>query len=195
MIESYPLSWPDSWPRNKKPVRSRFGTWNKKPSIYESTYKLKEELRLMGAKDLIISSNLRLKKDGDPYSNQREPEDCGIAIYFKIKDEAMVIACDTFDKCGCNIWGIAKSVEAMRGIERWGCSEILRKAFTGFKALPEKSVVSDTAWYNVLDVPANADFKTAKLAFMSKARNYKGEPPLHLVEAYNQAKQATGQNG
>ena len=94
-----------------------------------ATEKIIHEMKLFGGTDLIISSNLKLRLDGLPYSNQRSPEDKGIAVYFTFKGEQKVIACDTFDLIGCNLWAVAKTIEAMRGIDRWGCSQIIDKAF------------------------------------------------------------------
>lgn len=172
VTEAYPLQFPQGWKRTKSPIRSRFGDWNKKPSIAKSTEKLQHEMKLMGGKDLIISSNLKLRKDGLPYSSQRQPEDCGIAVYFNWEGEQKVIACDSYDYCGCNLWAIAKTVEAMRGIDRWGCSEILNRAFTGFAALPEKAGQSNEAWYNVLEVSPNCSVEELKTAYRAKAKKY-----------------------
>jgi len=146
---SYPLTWPQGWKREPYPNRSRFSH----PTIYASVKKVYHELQLFGVGDwnVIVSSNLHLRNDGLPRSNQREPEDRGVAIYFKYKDEQMVIACDTFDLVGCNLRAVAKTVEAMRGIDRWGCSELLNRAFTGFKALPDAGTESQTHWTDVLN--------------------------------------------
>jgi len=54
----------------------------------------------------------------------------------------------------------------MRGIERWGCSEILNRAFTGFKALPEKSQMSD---FDILGVEESASKEEIRRAFRKKA--------------------------
>ncbi len=193
MIEAYPLSWPGGWKRSKKPKDSRFGTWNKKPSIYIGMVKVQNEIRQLGGKNLIISSNLRLRQDGLPYSSQRMPEDCGIAIYFTWKDEPMVIASDNYNKPGCNLWAIGKTVESMRGIERWGCSELLNRAFTGFKQLPEKSGIVTNNWYDILKVSMNATKDEIIKAYKKKAKIYHpdketGDEEMFLLvkDAYEQ---------
>src|ERR1700743_521400 len=139
MIEAYPLTWPDGWKRTNNPQRSRFGKGiYHKPSIAVGKDKILDEVRRLGGKDVIISTNLKLKLDGLPYSNQSEPTDRGVAVYFTKRingtDEPMCIAFDLFDKIGCNLYAIGSSIEAMRSMERWGCSEMLNRAFTGFKA-------------------------------------------------------------
>lgn len=170
ITEAYPLQYPNGWLRTSNPQRSRFGSWNDKPSIHEGSQKIVYEMRLFGGKNLIISSNLRLKKDGLPYSNQKQPEDTGVAVYFTWEDEQKVIACDSFDKVGCNLWAIAKTIEAMRGIDRWGCSEIITKAFTGFTALPEST--NGSMWWQVLGISENADQGQKKEAYRRLAKKY-----------------------
>ena len=70
--------------------------------------------------DVIISTNLRLKKDGYPYSNQIEPSDKGCAVWWRESPAEKVIALDKYDRTADNLYAIGKTIEAMRGIERWG---------------------------------------------------------------------------
>lgn len=60
---------------------------------------------------------------------------------------------------------IGKTVEAMRGIERWGASDMLDRAFTGFEALaaPEQ-------WWQVLGVGQSASRDEISRAYREKAR-------------------------
>ena len=126
-------------------------------------------MRLFGGTNLIISTDLKLRLDGLPYSNQKQPDDQGVAVYFTFQKEQKVIACDSFDKIGCNLWAIGKTIEAMRGIDRWGCSEIITKAFTGFTALPEKT---QNEWWQVLEVDPTATNEEIKNAFRRLAKKY-----------------------
>jgi hypothetical protein len=171
-MEKYPLQWPGGWKRTKSPERSRFGKWNDKPSIAKATNFLLHELNLFGVTNCIISTNLKYKIDNTPYSNQREPDDKGVAIYFKYQGQDMAIACDSFDKVGCNIYAIGKTIEAMRGIERWGCSELLNKAFTGFKALPESASVTKENWWDILCCYQNASEEYIKACYRHLAKKY-----------------------
>ncbi|MEW8253739.1 MAG: hypothetical protein AB2747_05255 [Candidatus Thiodiazotropha taylori] len=107
---------------------------------------LDEIRRLVGHRysrdEVIISTNLRLRRDGEPYATQRQPEDQGVAVYFKYKGKPMVFACDQWRYIHDNMQAIAKTIEALRGIERWGASDMMERAFTGFVALehqPEES--------------------------------------------------------
>ena len=110
-----------------------------------------------------------MKLDGLPYSRQSEPKDQGAAVYFNYKNEQKVIACDSFDRIACNIWAIGLTIEAMRGMERWGCSEILTKAFTGFTALPENTRKN---WWQILNINQNATHDEIKTAYRKLVKIY-----------------------
>lgn len=60
-----------------------------------------------------------------------------------------------------------KTVDAIRGIERWGTGEMMKTAFAGFKALPEQTTA--TAWYEVLEVTPKANADQLKKAYRKKA--------------------------
>jgi len=128
----YPLQWLSQQPRTKRPQRARFGNRN----IFLAGRYLFEELRKLGAKDLIISSNLQQRTRGDGFYANQKIDDTGIAIYFKLKELDKAMACDKWDKPEHNLWALYLSISAIRGLERWGGSEFLDGLFTGFKALP-----------------------------------------------------------
>lgn len=192
MTPNYPLQWPLNWPRTKNPTWSRFGRGNNKPSIAVACDFLQQELKRLGGTQLVISTNLKYRADGIPYSQQRQPDDQGAAVYFKYNGENMVLACDTFDKIGCNIYAIAKTIEAMRAIERYGASELMKRAFTGFKALPAPD--QKVPWYVMLGVPEMASLEEIKAAYRELAKKY--HPDVnpsdsdrfsYITAAYNEA--------
>src|SRR5262245_54177038 len=63
----------------------------------------------------------------------------GSAVYFTHKGRQMCFACDRWDKMEDNLHAVSKTIEALRGIERWGTGEMVQQAFTGFVALPGNS--------------------------------------------------------
>lgn len=127
----YPLQWLPQQPRTKRPERARFGHH----SISNAGVLLVDELRKLGAKNCIISTNLQTKISGGFYANQKV-EDSGVVIYFDLNGEGKAMACDRWDKPEHNLWALNLSISAIRGLERWGGSEFLDGLFTGFKALP-----------------------------------------------------------
>ena len=144
-IEAYPLCWPTHVQRAKHQDYARFKT-----TFAAARDGLIHELDLMGASDLIISTNIPLKNDGFPYANYKNPDDPGVAVYFNLDGVAQCFPCDKWEKIADNIHAINKTVGALRGIERWGGHDMVRAAFTGFKAIPES--VSDRQWWDVLQV-------------------------------------------
>jgi hypothetical protein len=132
MIEAYPLYWPEDRKRTKYREDSRFKT-----GFGAARNFLVAEIQRMGGSSVIISSNVPLRNDGLPRANQPEPSDPGVAVYFKYQKKDMVFACDKYRYTRDNVYAIAKTIEAMRGIERWGSSDMMERAFRGFTALPQ----------------------------------------------------------
>jgi len=159
-ITSSPLQWPHGWKRSVQYVSSKFSrkvsSYRRRDiSIGEATQFLLDELRKMGIPDfnVIISSNLRLRMDGLPYSNQVNPNDVGIAVWWRDGKSRKVIALDKYDRIADNLYAVGKTIEAMRGIDRWGSGEILERTFEGFEALPNPD---KTTWRDVLGYQGNS---------------------------------------
>jgi hypothetical protein len=130
--ERYPLAWPNGWPRT--PAQSR--TLSAFKATPDKAYReLLQELERLGAGKVIVSSNLKLRADGAPYANQPRHNDEGIAVYFTRKGKEMALACDKFIRREDNLRAIMKTIDAIRGIERCGSSDMMERAFTGFAQL------------------------------------------------------------
>ncbi len=157
----YPLQWPPQQPRTKSPEMSRF----KNKSISWTGNYLVDELRLLGAKNVVISTNLKTKIGGGFYANNKV-EDGGIAVYFELKGEGKTMACDKWNRPEHNIWALNLSVSAIRGLERWGGSEFLDGLFTGFKALPAPgdSVMMGIKYFSDISNKDHLQLKFKKLA-------------------------------
>lgn len=152
-ITASPLTWPQGWPRTKIRKASQFGRNGKALTINRGIQFVLEQLRMMNVpgRNVIVSTDLKLRNDNLPYSNQRRPDDSGVAVWWKKHGEQRVIALDKYTKIEDNLHAIGKTLEAMRGIERWGGGEILNRTFTGFTALPGPDQVSQPLWRVVLD--------------------------------------------
>jgi hypothetical protein len=131
--DAFPLLWPPGRPRTKYPKGARFA----EIGFGRARDTLMAELNRLRATSPILSTNIPLKLDGMPYANRSQPQDKGVAVYFQYKKRPMVFACDEWDKIEHNVWAIAKTIEALRGIERWGSGDMLERAFTGFMSLPQ----------------------------------------------------------
>lgn len=146
----FPLTWPQGQPRTPRPKisRARFG----KTTIASQTSLLSDELTRLGAgRDWILSSNLRVKQDGLPYSVQRSViEDAGVAVYFMLFNRQHCLACDSWNRVEHNIRAIVLHIEALRGQERWGVGT-LEQAFSGYAALPDPDSRAQRPWREVLE--------------------------------------------
>lgn len=109
--EAYPLAWPAGWPRARRKSSAAFNL-----SFAKGRDELMRELRLMGARYPVLSSNVPLRRDGLPYAAQREPDDPGVAVYFMWQGKQMTFACDRWDKVKDNVRAIGKTIEALRGV-------------------------------------------------------------------------------
>lgn len=187
-VEAYPLYWPEGWKRTRNPDRSKFQT-----GFGAAREFLFGEIRRMGGRKPILSSNVPLRNDGMPRANMPEPQDRGAAVYFTYKDKDMVFACDKFINVRDNIYAIGKTIEALRGIERWGASDMMERAFRGFAALPEKA---SEPWRDVLnighDARVNPDDVDRRFAELVKVHHpdHGGDADQfqRIVEARNQAR-------
>jgi len=132
VMEGYPLQWPMHWKRTK-PSKIRRSAFRNTFAVARDD--LLHEIRLLGGKYPVISSNLMLKNDGFPYATQREPEDAGVVAYFMLFGKQQAIPCDKWALCWENLQAIAKTIGALRGIERWGAKDMVEAAFKGILPL------------------------------------------------------------
>jgi hypothetical protein len=135
VADSYPLQWPAGWPRCDLPQRAQF----KDHSIYVVSSQVENELRRLGASSIVVSANLIRNMDGGIRSKQAQPVDRGVAVYFQYMGREQCIPCDRWSRVEDNLRAIALTIEALRGLERWGAKEMVSAAFRGFLALPEKT--------------------------------------------------------
>lgn len=159
---AYPLAWPAGWPRSKSRKASKF-----KVTFAEARDELQREIKLLGGRYPVLSTNVELRVDGQPRASARAPDDPAVAVYFERAGKQMVFACDRWDSVKDNIRAIQKTIEAMRGTERWGASDMMERAFAAFIALPPAS--SD--WRSVLGLtgtPSRAEIETA---YRTKAKS------------------------
>lgn len=163
MTEAYPLYWPENRPRTEawKRERSRFKT-----GFGAAIREVVDELGRLGARSPVVSTNVALRRDGLPLASAKRVNDPGVAVYFTYKGKQTCFACDRWDKVEDNIWAVAKTIDAMRGIARWGTGDMLAAAFTGFAALPPPA----TEWRKVLNVTDGAGIVSAETNYREAAK-------------------------
>jgi hypothetical protein len=145
--EAYPLYWPEGRARTLSRQSSAFKT----SGLARVRDELLNELKLLRARLIVISTNIPIRRDGLPYAGQAQPKDPGVAVYFTRNDKQLCFACDRWRKVEDNIWAVAKTIDALRGVARWGTGDMIEAAFTGFAALPAAK-----PWHEILGCEAMA---------------------------------------
>lgn len=164
--DAFPLQWPDGWPRAKYRDQAAYLV-----EFETARRELKREIKLMNGSDLVISSNVPIRQDGECYASSagKNYMDPGVAIYFKRKKEQIGIGCDCWDRVKDNLRALGLTIKAMRQIERCGASDILDRAFTAFKALPPAMSISNPNWWDVLQVLEDSPTALVKKSYRSLA--------------------------
>jgi hypothetical protein len=144
--------------RTKSRSTSRFGD----KSVYVAYRALKDELSRLNATYVVVSTNIPLKANGEPYSDPGRMPDPGAAVYFRLKDKSYCLPCDRWLGVEENLYAIAKHIEAMRGMERWGVGSI-EQTFAGFRELPSFAGEGED-WRTVLGLGNNATPEQVKQA-------------------------------
>lgn len=194
MIESYPLYWPEGRLRTSSHRRkdSKF-----KPNFAQCRDDLMQEIKRLGGRKQILSTNIPLRLDGLPYANTREPDDPGVAVYFDYKGKPMCFACDQYRKTRENIRAISLTIKSIRAIERYGSSDMMERAFRGFTAIPE---TTGEPWRSVFGFSATEsisedilDSKFRELAHIHHPdKGGTSEGFQRILNARNDARRALG---
>lgn len=164
---AYPLKWPEGWNRTLGHQRANYSRFN--TTFDRARRELDEELRKLGAQQVVVSSWLPIRKDGKPYSDQarRRLEDPGVAVYFTLKGRQMVMARDAYSNVHDNLRSIGLGIAHLRGLERHGGGTMMERAFEGFAALPAPDVRDPWAILG-MQVPYFEDDVQTKFRELSK---------------------------
>lgn len=179
--EASPLSWPPTIKRTEKPRRSQFVN----PTVARAVADIRDELRRLGARNIVISTNLPAQANGNPLSRPRSLsgiDDQGATVYWTLltdgRDVPYCLPCDRWMTVAENLHAIGKTIKALRDVERWGAIRI-EQAFEGFKALPPGSgappivTVPEIDWRAVLggDQPVWPELPNEDLLGLAKTRH------------------------
>lgn len=160
-MEAYPLAWPAGLPRDAFPEDARFRT-----TFGRARDQLMKEVRMLGAEgEIILSTNIPVRNDGLPYAKFAAPRDPGVAIYFKLNGKPRSFGCDHWRSVEDNVHALSLTISAMRGMERWGVSQMLERVFQGFTALPAPS-----SWRSIFSLGKDADLAAAEAAYKALAK-------------------------
>lgn len=188
--DAFPLSWPATWPRIAPAKRKADGF---KVSFAVAREDLLYELRALGARNVVLSSNVPLLKNGLPASKFLRPDDPAVAVYFTRGDQRLCVPCDAWMEPRANMRAIGLALGAIRGLERWGAGGMVTAAFSGFAALPEQ--VSQESWWAVLSLDPLDGLDAVNSRYRELAKRYHpdmaggdAEIWLKISRAYDEAK-------
>ncbi len=207
MTETYPLRWPDGWPRTAADKRSR-GTQFRRggysgslPTFSFGRDGVLDELKRLGATNVVISSSIDVRVDGVPRAgvepDRHTMKEPGVALYFTLKGRAMVMAQDGYDSPGVNLRSLTLAIDAMRSLERHGGGTMMQRAFDGFAALPAPDGVRPKRpWWIVLNYgegdEARADASVEEVEARYRTLSKKRHPDADegSVEAFQELQNA-----
>jgi len=160
---AYPLQWPDGQPRTPDAQRkySRF-----QATTDQARNHLYAELERMRATNVVLSTNMPTRRDGEFYASAKEPDDSGVAVFFHWRGRPYSIGCDTYPFVRDNVRALGKTIEAMRSIERHGATSLLERAVSGFSALPPgaEEAQPQRDWWEVLGLPTDGPMSAPEAA-------------------------------
>lgn len=170
----FPLEWPNGRPRTGDRIPALFRTGGRPLTMTAARQRLTEQLSAMTrpghewrTTDVIVTTNIRFTVSGarDQKLSRCDPEDPGVALYFRLDGKSHVLACDKWNSVQDNIGAIAAHIDALRGQERWGVAD-LQQAFAGHIALPQP-----TPWWVVLRIDAGASLEQIHAAYRTASKH------------------------
>lgn len=180
MKESYPLQWPFGWERTPA-INQTKGQFQVKD--FKLAFNgLAREIRL-------------LSDDENPYlthnmmASQREPDDTGVAVYFTYEGRQVCIPCDKYDKVKNNIRGIEKTIEALRGIQRWGCKVVMERTVHAYTV----PMLTSSNWRAILRLPEKVTLLQVEKQYKALAKENhpdQGGSPEQMAEINQAVEQA-----
>jgi hypothetical protein len=161
MPNAYPLEFPTWEKRSNSHQRAVFQV-----GFAQARDELWRELELLNAEQVVISMNVLLRRDGLPYANQREPDDPGVAVYFRWGGKNYCCACDQWERVKDNLRAIGLYTASIRPIltSRWGVRQA--EQLLKVHALPEPS---ERPWWRVIGCAKTATLEEVKAAYRKAA--------------------------
>ena len=181
MTESYPLYWPEGWPRTVATARkwSLAGRRAQSQNWDRVVDRLHTEIERIEGANIVISTNQPLRRDGRPYAARTNIKDPGAAVYFTRQGRQLVMAQDAYELLIDNIRSLAIAIEGLRQMERHGGAAMMERAFSGFERLPPPA----TGWLAVLGLQQGAGIAEAEAAFRRLAKRHHPDRPGGSTES------------
>jgi hypothetical protein len=163
-----PLQWPPAWKRTNRPAYPTF-----KADMKTTMDDLEKAVKALQITEIRITTNAPVRLDGGLRTGRDAiTDDPGVAFYFTRKGQEVCIPCDKFNTVLGNLRAIGLTLEYIKRMEKYGTSEMVDAAFTGFTALPANSIVTPPPhgygprnWWDVLEVQETASIEVIQGAY------------------------------
>ena len=181
-MQAHPLEWPEAVKRTEPGQRKegRFTVegsrgWQEPITIAKAVDRVVNEIKKFtrsghewrcAPDTIVISSDLQLRNDGLPRSNQKKPDDPGVCLYYTLDDISQFIPMDSYNDVAQNIAACAAVLDAIRTLERHGFTPG-KGSFNGFAQLPDPN---NRDWRSILGY-SGYSFDEAKAAYKAAIRN------------------------
>lgn len=171
------LTWPEDKPRSASrqdsPFMSRVPFYDngsstprykrQRPQVDAEEQSVRQELARWSVREFIVSRNRTRTLSGSG--------DVGVAVWWVAKDKSLrVLACDRWATLGENMHAIVLTLDAMRGLERWGAYTAEQAAEGAKLALPPPAGSETIDWRLVLAVTGMDALPKADLLDIANAR-------------------------
>jgi hypothetical protein len=130
------------WPGERTPARERQPAYVFKVDYGKLLKDLERELTKLGARETVIQidvSAMEIRQDGQLYARAKPTSPATIISFDRRRrgqpPETLVFACDRYDHWHANLRAITLTLQALRGIDRWGAVREGQQ-YAGFRELP-----------------------------------------------------------
>lgn len=158
--------WPEHQPQTEHPKPSRFAD----SSFSSELDDLSHQLRLLKANNASVYADLDVGRSGRFLVRWNRNDDNGVAVHWKVGDENFVLAIDRYATPAENLRAIVKTIEALRGIDRWGGDALVQQAFSAFQPQLPLLVEPERSCWEILGIDPGATRVEIMAAFLERVK-------------------------
>lgn len=161
-----------TWPETKQRTAGRRSSPFRPHEVATEQRELENEMLRWGVRRFIVSRNNQRIFAGDP----------AVAVWWlDRKNQLRVLACDKWDSLAANMHALCLTLNAMRGLERWGAYTAEQAAEGARPALPPPAGAGAPDWRKILGsidgIPRDKQLVLCEHAYRSMSREAAGNEP------------------
>lgn len=155
-----------TWPPHKPRASQRIGSPFKQPHIDREELRIRDELKRWRITKWMLSRNHQRLFAGDP----------AVAVWWEDPEDKSLrcIACDCYRDMASNAHAIYLTLDALRGVERWGAYTTEEATEGARLALPPPADAAGPPWWEVLGV--ERDWPLAAIEAVYRTKVEKAHP-------------------